>query len=89
MVTASCGVEPKGVLPYKPLVDEAIDFSTHKPTTCIVYQRSMVCVYLSFHVFYLFDTARLYIGDYYQLLDEVEHNIKDYQGRCSAAADNS
>lgn len=41
VVTASCGVEPKGVLPYKPLVDEAIDFSTHKPTTCIVYQRSM------------------------------------------------
>lgn len=41
VVTASCGIEPKGILPYKPLVDEAIVFSGHKPAHCIVYQRDM------------------------------------------------
>ena len=46
VVTASCGIDSKGVLPYKPLVDEAIKFSKHKPQKCVVYQRDMVCIYM-------------------------------------------
>lgn len=39
IVSASCGIEPSGVVKYKPLLDEAIDLATHKPDTVIVYQR--------------------------------------------------
>jgi propionyl-CoA synthetase len=39
VLTASCGIEINRVIEYKPLVDEAIRISSHKPDTCIVYQR--------------------------------------------------
>ncbi|WP_353570810.1 propionyl-CoA synthetase [Candidatus Albibeggiatoa sp. nov. BB20] len=39
MLTASCGIEGKRVIEYKPLLDQAIELSTHKPSHCIVYQR--------------------------------------------------
>ncbi|WP_414830484.1 propionyl-CoA synthetase [Alteromonas sp. H39] len=39
MITASCGIEVTKVIDYKPLVDEAISLSSHKPDCCIVYQR--------------------------------------------------
>lgn len=39
LVTASCGIEVAKVIEYKPLVDEAITLSAHKPDSCIVYQR--------------------------------------------------
>ncbi|MCH8106389.1 MAG: propionyl-CoA synthetase [Proteobacteria bacterium] len=39
VLTASCGIEIKRVIEYKPMVDEAIRIATHKPETCIVYQR--------------------------------------------------
>lgn len=39
IVTASCGIEGKKLLPYKPLVDEAIQLATHKPNGCILFQR--------------------------------------------------
>ncbi len=41
MVAASCGIEPGKVIAYKPLLDEAIDLSSHKPDACIVFQRPM------------------------------------------------
>ena len=41
IVSASCGVEGKKIIPYKPLLDAAIDVSQSKPTHCIVYQRPM------------------------------------------------
>ena len=41
IVTASCGIEPGRVVPYKPLLDAAIDIARHKPSQCIVFQRSM------------------------------------------------
>jgi len=41
ILSASCGIEPGRVVKYKPLLDEAIELSTHKPSTCIVYQREM------------------------------------------------
>ena len=39
IVTASCGLEPTRVVPYKPLVDEAIGLSAHPPQHTIVWQR--------------------------------------------------
>lgn len=42
IVTASCGIEVSKVIPYKPLVDRAIDEAEHKPECCIVFQRPQV-----------------------------------------------
>jgi propionyl-CoA synthetase len=41
VVTASCGIEPGRVVPYKPLLDAALSLSRHQPSRCIVYQRPM------------------------------------------------
>ncbi len=40
VVTASCGVELDRILPYKPMVDAAIDQAEHKPECVIVHQRT-------------------------------------------------
>ncbi len=42
IVSASCGIEGKKVLPYKPLLDEAIRVSGHKPEKCVIFQRPQV-----------------------------------------------
>lgn len=42
ILSASCGIEPKGPIPYKPLLDKAIELSTHKPEKCVIYQRPQV-----------------------------------------------
>ncbi len=39
VVAASCGVEPARIVPYKPLLDHAIDIAGHKPERCIILQR--------------------------------------------------
>ncbi len=39
VVSASCGIEPKGPILYKPLLDKAIDLSSHKPERCVIFQR--------------------------------------------------
>lgn len=39
VISASCGVEGKKVIPYKPLLDKAIDLAMHKPESCIILQR--------------------------------------------------
>lgn len=39
VVAASCGIELGKVLPYKPMVDQAIELSSHKPSACVVFQR--------------------------------------------------
>jgi len=39
MISASCGIEGKKVVKYKPLLDEAINLSEHKPNHCIIFQR--------------------------------------------------
>ena len=41
IVSASCGIEVKKVIAYKPLLDAAIDMSDTKPEKCIVFQRPM------------------------------------------------
>jgi propionyl-CoA synthetase len=42
IVSASCGIEGKKVLEYKPLLDKAIDLAEHKPDSCVIYQRPQV-----------------------------------------------
>jgi len=42
VVTSSCGIEIAKVIEYKPLLDEAIEKSAHKPDSCIVFQRPQV-----------------------------------------------
>jgi propionyl-CoA synthetase len=39
VVSASCGIEPTRVIEYKPLLDAALDRSSHKPESVIVLQR--------------------------------------------------
>ena len=42
IVSASCGIEISKVIPYKPLLDNAIELSTHKPSSCVLYQREQL-----------------------------------------------
>ena len=39
IISASCGHEPSRIVAYKPLLDEAIELSSHKPDSCVIYQR--------------------------------------------------
>jgi len=39
MVAGSCGIETNRIVRYKPLLDEAIEFSKHKPDKCLILQR--------------------------------------------------
>jgi len=41
IVSASCGIEIKKIIPYKPLLDAAIGSATSKPEKCIIFQRPM------------------------------------------------
>jgi propionyl-CoA synthetase len=41
IVSASCGIEVKKVIAYKPLLDGAIDMAKSKPEACIIFQRPM------------------------------------------------
>ena len=42
IMTASCGIEPGRFVEYKPLLDRAIELSTHKPDYSLVLQRPQV-----------------------------------------------
>lgn len=39
VLSASCGLEPGKLVPYKPLLDQAIELSSHKPERCMILQR--------------------------------------------------
>ncbi len=39
VIAASCGIEPGRIVPYKPLLDGAIDLASHKPEFCVIFQR--------------------------------------------------
>jgi propionyl-CoA synthetase len=41
ILSASCGVEVNRVIPYKPLLDQAIEIATHKVPRCLILQRPM------------------------------------------------
>ena len=40
IVSASCGIEPGRIVEYKPLLDNAIALSDHKPDKCVILQRA-------------------------------------------------
>ena len=42
ILSATCGIEPKGAIAYKPLLDKAIELSVHKPEKCFIYERPQV-----------------------------------------------
>ncbi len=46
IMSASCGIEISRVIPYKPLLDAAIDLAQHKVQTCVIYQRPQVAASL-------------------------------------------
>jgi len=39
IIAASCGIEPNRIVPYGPMLDEAIGLATHKPDHCLILQR--------------------------------------------------
>ena len=39
VIAGSCGIEPGRIVPYKPLLDEAISIADCKPIQCIIFQR--------------------------------------------------
>jgi len=39
IVSASCGIEGQRLIPYKPLLDEALQLAAHQPAKCIILQR--------------------------------------------------
>ncbi|MEU8201795.1 propionyl-CoA synthetase [Streptosporangium sp. NPDC049046] len=39
VVSASCGIEPSRVVPYKPMLDAALDLAGHRPAHCVILQR--------------------------------------------------
>jgi propionyl-CoA synthetase len=39
VMSASCGIEVKTVIPYKPLLDQAIELASHQPDHCLILQR--------------------------------------------------
>lgn len=41
VISASCGIEVNRIIPYKPLLDEAIQLARHKPDKCVILQRPM------------------------------------------------
>ena len=46
IISASCGHEPSRIVAYKPLLDEAIELSSHKPDSCVIYQREALAANL-------------------------------------------
>ncbi|HSN50954.1 MAG TPA: propionyl-CoA synthetase [Woeseiaceae bacterium] len=47
IVSASCGIEPSRLVEYKPLLDQALELSKHKPAHCIIFQRPQLEAALS------------------------------------------
>ncbi len=39
VVSASCGIEVNRVVPYKPMLDKAIELANHTPEHCVILQR--------------------------------------------------
>ncbi len=46
ILSASCGIEPSRVVPYKPLLDEAIALARHQPDACVILQRPQLAAEL-------------------------------------------
>jgi propionyl-CoA synthetase len=42
VISASCGLEPSGIVAYKPLLDQAIELARVKPQHCLILQREQL-----------------------------------------------
>ncbi len=42
IVAASCGIEPSRIVPYKPLLDRAVEMAGHAPAHCVILQREQL-----------------------------------------------
>jgi propionyl-CoA synthetase len=42
IIAASCGIEPSGVIAYKPLIDGAVEMAAHKIDFCVILQREQL-----------------------------------------------
>jgi len=42
VLSASCGIEGQRIVPYKPLLDQAIELASFKPEACLILQRSQL-----------------------------------------------
>lgn len=47
IISASCGIEGNRLIEYKTLLDAAIDQASHKPVSCLIYQRQQLNASLS------------------------------------------
>ncbi len=47
ILSASCGIEVNRTVPYKPLLDGAIELSAHKPERCVILQRPQAAATLA------------------------------------------
>jgi len=39
IISSSCGIEVSRIIPYKPLLDGALELCSHKPSACVIVQR--------------------------------------------------
>ena len=39
LIYASCGIEPRGVQPYLPMIEQALKIAQHRPDHCVLFQR--------------------------------------------------
>lgn len=46
IIAASCGMEPDRIVHYKPLLDGALEQSTHQPDFCVIFQREQEVAHL-------------------------------------------
>ena len=46
LITASCGIEVKRIIEYKPMVDEAISLATHKVPSVVLLQREQCLAHM-------------------------------------------
>ena len=49
VLSASCGIEFDRVIPYKPLLDDALALATHQPDRCVILQRPQAAAELVPH----------------------------------------
>ena len=47
VLSASCGIEFDRIIPYKPLLDEALALAEHRPDHCVILQRPQVTAELT------------------------------------------
>ncbi len=53
IVSASGGIDGKKLVPYKPLLDRAIDLAKHKPEKCIIFQVEIIVFVVFITIFLL------------------------------------